>query len=76
MGPWSSRINIRTKWNYESNRLEAYTKSSTEMYNICGRNCLKIYQFLRNTAILPNIKERCGSGQEKLILGFSLIRMK
>lgn len=51
-------INIRTKWIYESNRLEAYTKSSTEMYNICGRNFLKIYQFLRNTAILPNTKER------------------
>lgn len=70
MGPWSSRknisINIRTKWNNESNRLEAYTKSSTEMFNICGRIFLKIYQFLRNKAILPNIKEIVGVGKTSI----------
>lgn len=71
MGPWSSRknipINIRTKWNYESNRLEAYTKSPTEMFSICGRNFIKIYQFLRNSNFTIYKREIVGVGKRSIL---------
>lgn len=39
------------------------------MFNICGRNFLKIYQFLRNKAILSNIKERLWEWTREVYFG-------
>lgn len=39
------------------------------MVNICGRNFIKIYQFLRNTAILPYIKERLWEWAREVYFG-------